>query len=124
MLAFIRGSGTFMTGGQIYVKRLPEGDPVQLTHDDLWKMSPTFSPDGKRVAYSTLDLPWNWDTTVVPVPGGAPHTFLSNASGLVWTGPRGAWACSGGVGSTMRRSMRSWIRSTPKRRNCGVTSSR
>ncbi|MBI3265179.1 MAG: serine/threonine-protein kinase, partial [Acidobacteria bacterium] len=44
MLAFIRGEYTFTGPGQIYVKLLPDGDPVQLTHDDLNKMSPKFSP--------------------------------------------------------------------------------
>jgi Tol biopolymer transport system component len=87
-LAFIRGRGTFMTAGQIYVKRLPDGEPVQLTHDDLLKMSPAFSPDGTRIAYTTLDSPWSWDTAVVPVAGGASQPFLRNASGLVWTAPR------------------------------------
>ena len=88
MLAFIRGNGTFLTAGQIYMKRLPDGEPVQLTHDDLPKMSPAFSPDGARIAYTTLDSQWSWDTAVVPVLGGAPQPFLRNASGLIWTGPR------------------------------------
>ena len=87
-LAFIRGGGTFMTPGQIYVKRLPDGEPVQLTHDDLPKMSPAFSPDGDRIAYTTLNPPWSWDTAVVPLAGGEPQPLLRNASGLVWTGPR------------------------------------
>ncbi len=33
MLAFIRGSSSFFGPGQIYVKFLPDGQPVQLTHD-------------------------------------------------------------------------------------------
>jgi len=43
MLAFIRGPGTFVTGGQIYVKMLPDGEPTQLTRDGKAKMSPQFS---------------------------------------------------------------------------------
>ena len=35
MLAFIRGPSTFFGPGQIYVKILPDGEPVQLTHDSL-----------------------------------------------------------------------------------------
>ncbi len=73
---------------QIYVKILPDGEPVELTHDYFPKMSPVFSPDGTRIAYTTLDLQWNWDTSVVPVLGGKPQPLLSNASGLIWTGPR------------------------------------
>src|SRR6187431_259478 len=34
MLTFIRGPSSFTTTGQIYVKMLPSGEPVQLTRDD------------------------------------------------------------------------------------------
>jgi DNA-binding winged helix-turn-helix (wHTH) protein/Tol biopolymer transport system component len=85
MLAFIRG----YEFGQVYVKILPDGEPVQLTHDNALKTGPTFSPDGSRVAYTTLDpQQFDWDTWVVPTLGGAPQLMLRNASGLVWTGPR------------------------------------
>jgi DNA-binding winged helix-turn-helix (wHTH) protein/Tol biopolymer transport system component len=88
MLTFIRGDSTFVGPGQLYVKILPDGEPVQLTHDNLLKMSPTFSPDGSRIAYTTLDPQFHWDTWVVPTLGGEPQPLLRNASGLVWTGPR------------------------------------
>jgi eukaryotic-like serine/threonine-protein kinase len=81
MLAFIRGTNSFLGAGQIYVKFLPNGQPVQLTHDNLWKLSPVFSPDGSRIAYGT-GLPWEmWE---VPVLGGEPHKLLPNASSLTW----------------------------------------
>lgn len=83
MLTFIRGPGTFVTPGQIYVKLLPDGNPVQLTNDDLPKMSPVFSFDGSSVAYTVP-----WDTWVVPVLAGQPKLMLKNASGLVWIGPK------------------------------------
>jgi eukaryotic-like serine/threonine-protein kinase len=88
MLAFIRGSSTQFGPGQVYVKILPDGEPVQLTHDNLLKMTPAFSPDGSRVAYTTVDPQFHWDTWVVPTLGGEPQPLLRNASGLVWTGPR------------------------------------
>jgi eukaryotic-like serine/threonine-protein kinase len=88
MLSFIRGDSAFFGPGQIYVKILPDGEPVQLTHDNLDKMSPAFSPDGTRIAYTTVDPAFSWDTWVVPVLGGEPQPWLKNASGLVWTGPR------------------------------------
>ena len=54
ILAFIRSEYTFGGPGQIYVKLLPEGEPAQLTHDDLDKRgSPKFSPDGKRLAWAS-----------------------------------------------------------------------
>src|SRR5262249_11396870 len=60
MLAFIRGVATFTGPGQIYVKLLPDGDPVQLTDDALEKMSPVFSPEGTRIAYTAKP----WDTWI------------------------------------------------------------
>jgi serine/threonine protein kinase/WD40 repeat protein len=81
MLAFIRGSGTFMSSGQVYVKMLPVGEPVQLTNDPSVKLSPAFSPDGSLITYGTAN-PWN--TWEVPVLSGEPHLLLPNASSLSW----------------------------------------
>ena len=80
MLAFIRGDNSFFGLGQIYVKFLPDGQPVQLTHDSKEKLRPVFSPDGSRIAYGTND----WDVWEVPVLGGEPHILLPNASSLTW----------------------------------------
>jgi serine/threonine protein kinase len=85
-LTFIRGGDTFAAPGQIYVKMLPDGEPVQLTRDDSQKMSPTFSPDGTQIAYTVVASENHWDTWLVPVLGGQPHLWLPNASGLVWSG--------------------------------------
>ena len=79
MLAFLRGSDTFTTVGQVYVMLLPRGNPVRLTNDSTAKMGPVFSPDGANVAYT---IPW--DTWTVPVLGGQPRLWLPNASGLTW----------------------------------------
>lgn len=83
ILAFIRGPDTFMTDGQIYVKLLPGGQPVQLTHDSLVKMSPQFSPDGSTVAYTVFAFS-KFDTWTVPVLGGEPRLMLPNTEGLTW----------------------------------------
>ena len=85
MLAFVRRSDDFGVSGQIYVKLLPDGQPVQLTHDDTLKMSAAFSPDGSRLAYGTSG--GDWKTWVVPVLGGESQLLLSNASGLTWIDP-------------------------------------
>ncbi len=82
MLTFIRGPRSFNTTGQVYVKMLPSGEPVQLTRDNRIKMSPVFSPDGSRIAYSVTG--GIWDMWAVPVLGGEPRLWLPNASGLVW----------------------------------------
>jgi Tol biopolymer transport system component len=88
MLTFIRGAATFFGPGQVYVKRLPDGEPVQLTNDNQLKVKPVFSPDSTRIAYTVVGPKYLWDTWVVPVQGGAPQEWLKNASGLVWTGPQ------------------------------------
>ena len=59
-----------------------------MTHDDAFKSSPTFSLDGTRIAYTTVDPQFHWDTWVIPALGGEPQLMLRNASGLVWTGPQ------------------------------------
>jgi len=84
MMAFLRSTDGL---AQLYVKLLPDGEPVQLTHDEVKiKMAPIFSPDGSRIAYGTSER--NWQTWVVPVLGGQPQLFLSNATGLSWIDPR------------------------------------
>src|SRR5262245_18118606 len=85
MLAFIRSERTFSGPGQVYVKALPDGEPVQLTHDDLVKRgSPKFSPDGTRIVYSALRPGGAFDTWVVPAQGGEPSMLLANSSVLTW----------------------------------------
>ena len=79
MLAFIRGSGSFMGSGQVYAKLLPDGEPFQLTHDSTTKMSPAFSPTGSSVVYSVVAP---WETWEVPVLGGEPHILLPNSSSM------------------------------------------
>ena len=80
MVSFIRGNDSFFGLGQVYVKLLPGGQPVELTHDTSRKLSPAFSPDGSRIAYGTFG-PNTWE---VPVLGGEPHMLLPNASSLTW----------------------------------------
>ena len=81
MLAFIRGDNSFITAGELYVKLLPGGEPVQLTHDSRPKLAPSFSTDNSRIAYG-IDEPW--ETWEVPVLGGQPHMLMPNASSLTW----------------------------------------
>lgn len=84
MIAFIRSDADgFPLFGEIYTKLLPDGEPVQLTHDGWPKYGVTFSPDGSRVAY-TLAGKDGWNTETVSALGGEPRLFLSNAAGLTW----------------------------------------
>ena len=74
ILAFLRGDSTFVGHGEVYVKLLPDGEPVQLTHDGLSKMGPlAFSPDGSRIAY-TVGVADSW---TVPVLGGGSNHWLT-----------------------------------------------
>src|SRR5262245_18890624 len=77
MLVFLRGADTFRGPGEVYVKLLPDGLPFQLTHDDVVKMRPVFSPDGARITYTTVDR-GSSDTWAVPIPGGTPQRLLPN----------------------------------------------
>ncbi len=79
ILAFVRGTAL----RDLYVKPLPNGEPVRLVSDDFGKGSVAFSPDGSRIAY-TVDAGLSWDTWVVPVLGGPARRMLPNASGLTW----------------------------------------
>ena len=83
ILTFIRGGNTFYGAGQINALLLPNGEPVQLTHDSFMKMSPEFSPDGTNIAY-TVRAGNDWDTWVVPALGGEPRLMMPNAEGLNW----------------------------------------
>jgi serine/threonine protein kinase/Tol biopolymer transport system component len=90
MLTFIRGGnfGDSAPRGQIFVKLLPKGEPVQLTRDQFTKEQPVFSPDGSRIVYTAVMPGFTWDSWQVPVLGGAPQPFLPNASGLIWLDDR------------------------------------
>jgi eukaryotic-like serine/threonine-protein kinase len=90
-LAFIRGASAFTSDGQIYLKMLPEGDAVPLTHDNFTKMSPAFSPDGTRIAYTVNGGGEIWNSWIVATLRGEPRRCLRNASGL--TGSARAGCC-------------------------------
>ena len=83
MLAFIRSSEWWLTSGQIWVKLLPNGGPIQVTRDPRPKYGLSFSPDGSRIAYTIVER-GVWKTITVSSIGGEPSHMLSNAAGLTW----------------------------------------
>jgi Tol biopolymer transport system component/predicted Ser/Thr protein kinase len=90
MLAFLRGPNTFLGPGDVYVKMLPSGEPVQLTRDHDVKLQPVFSNDGSKIAYGRVD-PWDmWEVNVL---GGEPRIMMRNASSLSWL-KNGGWLFS------------------------------
>jgi DNA-binding winged helix-turn-helix (wHTH) protein/Tol biopolymer transport system component len=85
MVAFYRSDSGFLTPDQIWVKWLPQGEPVQLTNDHTLKYELAFSPDGSRLAYTSYSAETDeWKTFTVSPLGGEPTLFLSNAAGLTW----------------------------------------
>ena len=89
VLAFIKSGDPFLSAGQIWLKLLPNGEPIQLTHTSGLIFAPTFTPDGTHVAYSAVEeeLGGAWDTWVVPITGGEAVKLLPNASALSFIGP-------------------------------------
>ena len=89
MVAFVRGPETFFGPGQVYVKMLPDGEPVQLTNDSFAQNeSGVFTGRRRGSRTRRLTRSFGWDTWIVPGAGGEPQRWLRNASGLVWSGPR------------------------------------
>ncbi len=84
LMTFVQGPSWFTGGGEVFVKALPDSEPVQLTHDGFPKMHPVFSPDGSKIAYTVGIPPSKWDTWTVPVLGGDARLWLQNAATLTW----------------------------------------
>ena len=80
MLAYLRGASTFIGAADLYVQMMPDGEPVRLTDDDSPKMTPSFSPDSSRIAYSKAMR----SIRTVSVLGGESRELLTNASELTW----------------------------------------
>lgn len=90
MVAFFRGSNSFATPTPVYVKMLPNGDPVKVTDDGHNKYGLAFSHDGSHVAYTRWNdgTTYQWNTYTVPLPGGTPSLLFANAAGLTWLDER------------------------------------
>jgi DNA-binding winged helix-turn-helix (wHTH) protein/Tol biopolymer transport system component len=84
MVAFYRSAQWFLTPDPIYVKLLPDGEPVQISGDPRPKYGLAFSPDGSRIAYTV----GGWNTYTVSPLGGESRLLLSNAAGLGWLDKR------------------------------------
>ena len=87
MIAFLRSEKGLLSPDQIWVKLLPNGEPVQLTNLPGGKCCPSFSPDGSVVTFTIAGTGQGWRTFAVPTLGGTPRLMLPNASGLTWIGP-------------------------------------
>ncbi len=89
MLAFYRTSSTFGTTSDIWLKLLPNGEPVRITHDPQLKYDIAFSPDGARISYTVFpNVSRLFQTYIVPTLGGDSQLFLPNSAGLSWLDDR------------------------------------
>ena len=89
LLAYISGGDPFLSAGQLWLKVLPDGEPIRLAHSSGPIFAPTFTADGTHVAYTQIEdreVGNGWDTWVVPITGGTPVKLLPNASGLTFIG--------------------------------------
>jgi eukaryotic-like serine/threonine-protein kinase len=90
LVAFLRGPGSFGSSGntgQVWLKSLPNGEPVQLTKTAFRKQTINFSQDGGRVYFTQIEGPFAWNTYELPLLGGQePKLFMTNATGLSWIG--------------------------------------
>jgi serine/threonine protein kinase len=85
MLAFYRSANFFGTSDQIWLKLLPDGDPIQVTHDPRPKYNIAFSPGGDRIAYTVFpSVSRLFQTYTVSTLGGDSQLFLPNSAGLIW----------------------------------------
>ncbi len=83
MLAFYRSNNPFLTPDDIWVKLLPNGEPVQVTHDPREKYNIAFSPDSSHIAYTVFGRNL-FQTYIVSSLGGDSQLMFPNAAGLSW----------------------------------------
>jgi len=85
VMAFLVGNDIgFPFSGQVYTVMLPDGEPIQRTHDARGKYGVAFSPDGSQITYTAVGGGAGWNTMAVPLLGGEPRLLLRNAAGLSW----------------------------------------
>lgn len=88
LVAFLRGPGNFGSSanvGQLWLKSLPSGEPLQLTKTTPRKQTISFSRDSSRLYFTQIEGPFTWNTYELALLGAQePKLFLANATGLSW----------------------------------------
>lgn len=96
----------FSAVGKIWVMDLPDGKPRRLTSGILREYCPTFSPDGKWVAYVTWSDSDGGELWKIAASGGAP-VKLSAVAGY-YSAPQ--WSPDGSKLLFVMGSRRGWLR--------------
>jgi Tol biopolymer transport system component len=67
------------------------GEPRRLVSDDSFDYHPTWSPDGRWIAYAAFDHPPRYSIRILPAEGGEPRELLAEASLMM----RPVWSADG-----------------------------
>jgi DNA-binding winged helix-turn-helix (wHTH) protein/Tol biopolymer transport system component len=59
--------------GNLWRSRVDGSEKVQLTFSPLWALGPTWSPDGKQIAFTGILPGGPWNAYIVPSSGGSPE---------------------------------------------------
>jgi len=94
--------------GHLYIKRLPDGEPVRLTKDDAIEAFPSFSRDGRSIAYASWTDKDGGRIRVISPEGGAARDIVATPGHYVepsWS-PDGRLIVYRAVGRDMYRGLR------------------
>lgn len=72
-----RSTIAFCAFGKIWLKKVAGGTPWRLTQSEHSEFSPSWSPDGARIAYATWHPTKGGGVNVVDANGGTPRTLTS-----------------------------------------------
>jgi len=99
----------FSAVGKIWTMELPDGKPRRLTKSEVREYEPTFSPDGKWVAYVTWSDAEGGELWKIPA-GGGMATKLSAAAGY-YAAPQ--WSPDGTKLLYVMGARHSWLADDP-----------
>src|SRR5262249_40048965 len=94
--------------GHLYIKKLPDGEPARLTTADALEAFPSFSRDGRSIAYASWTDKDGGRIRVIPTDGGAARDVATAPGHFVepsWS-PDGRLIVYRAVGSDIFRGLR------------------
>lgn len=67
---------TSFPDGNLWRSRVDGSEKIQLTFSAIWAAGPSWSPDGKQIAFSGILPGGVWNAYVIPSTGGSPQRLL------------------------------------------------